>query len=274
MDILKYFSRPEIIVLIIGGFFLTFLAFLERLLNKERIPKYISWGIFVSGLIVIFSGLLTGYNNEKTSKLLQLKSDKIEELSEKNVNLAKRNAELIKQNKDILTGGDSYVVVLPVNPPAGSNMIKFVIYHRGEYPVYDVFIRILDYSKFNKMDIDRELQDVDDQFLQDELYEKLREKAEIRLDAGNIIPGTAKIAGLYKISAAEFDELIQLYYVQVIARNGTLYEVIKTAKIDGKWIISYKVFTYLFPNDVEILMEHEEFELPLDVNFQSVTHLF
>ncbi len=83
--------------------------------------------------------------SDRSTKLLQDKSDKIELLS----------SEISETNQKIeatVTGGESFCFLFP-NPSFGKiNTIDFHLLNQGKYPVYDVFIRIWDDSRAEGFD--------------------------------------------------------------------------------------------------------------------------
>lgn len=82
---------------------------------------------------------------DRSTKLLQDKSNKIELLSSK---LSETNQEIAAT----VTGGESFCFLFP-NPSFGKiNTIDFHLLNQGKYPVYDVFIRIWDNSRSEGFD--------------------------------------------------------------------------------------------------------------------------
>ena len=78
-------NSPEIIALIVGGLSAFLFGLWGGLSKEKRTPKWIIWGISISGLIVSLAGIYSGFEGQKTSKLLQSKTEEIVKLSEKNM---------------------------------------------------------------------------------------------------------------------------------------------------------------------------------------------
>ena len=247
-------SSPEIIALIFGGILASFFSLKASFSNDKRTLKRLHVCIFLSGLLVVFSGIYSGYEGQKTSKLLQSKTDKIVILSEKNVGS--------------LTGGDSYVYLMPFIP-VGSDMIQFSIVHSGEYTMYDIYINIIDKTKLKKLDFKgvwpersnkNNIQNNVDPLERLKQWDLLYKNAVIEIDVGIITQYFTKTYGPYKITGVDSNDKTQLYLVQIVARNGGISQHIKAVKIDGNWKYSWKVLS----NDGEVLNERKVPEVPLD----------
>lgn len=82
---------------------------------------------------------------DRSTKLLQSKSNKIELLSSK---ISETNQEIAAT----VTGGEAFCFLFP-DPSFGKiNTIDFHLLNQGKYPVYDVFIRIWDDSRAEGFD--------------------------------------------------------------------------------------------------------------------------
>lgn len=90
--------------------------------------------------------------NDKSNDLLQVKSNKIEELSQINVKLSETNSELLKQSLDQITGGDSWAYIssgLHTLQGIPNQPFMLVLNHIGDYPLYDLKIEIFE-AEFSK----------------------------------------------------------------------------------------------------------------------------
>lgn len=109
------------------------------------------------GLLFIMIGTgLTLYGqqiiNDRSNESLQNKTDKITELSQENIRLS---SELNKINQEIagtVTGGESFCYLFPSPSFGNINTLDFHLKHKGEYPVYDVSIRVWDETCLNRID--------------------------------------------------------------------------------------------------------------------------
>lgn len=235
MSFFKYLLSPEVVAIIFGGILASFFSLYKELSNDKSKAKYIHYGLFFAGLIVIISGVYSGYNNEQTSKI-------ITKLTEKNIELSQSNTELIKKNEGLITGGDSYVYLMPFIP-VNSDMIEFNIIHSGEYPVFDISIDILDLNKLKNINTEEEFQNKDD-LDPLELINRLRiKKSESRfvLNIGNMSPNTTRVIGPFKISAVADTDKTQTYYISIISRNKNISETIKARKLENTWQYAWKV---------------------------------
>lgn len=112
---------------------------------------------WITWIGIIFIALGTGLTlcgqqklNDKSNKLLQSKSDKIEVLSQKNIKLSSELSVINKEIAATVTGGESFCYLFPSSPYGKSNTIDFKLHHMGKYPVYDTFIRVWDSSCLEK----------------------------------------------------------------------------------------------------------------------------
>lgn len=109
--------------------------------------------IFI-GVLVVGAGTIAG-----TIMMLfgqKADSDKstqeIKDLSNENIRLS---TELNKLNQEMVltvTGGDSFVFVSPTTSFSGIYPIRFDLHHKGKYPVFDVSIRIFDWTCQKKIE--------------------------------------------------------------------------------------------------------------------------
>jgi len=83
---------------------------------------------------------------------LEARDKRIEDLSKENIQLSK---ELNKKNEEIVsivTGGGSFCYLAPERSFENRNVINFIIDHKGNYPIYDVSIKVWDMTCLNKID--------------------------------------------------------------------------------------------------------------------------
>jgi hypothetical protein len=90
--------------------------------------------------------------NDKSTQLLQAKSDKIAELAQENIRLSSELSEINKKIAATVTGGESFCYLFPSLSFGELNSIDFNLQHMGEYPVYDASIRVWDSSCLERID--------------------------------------------------------------------------------------------------------------------------
>jgi len=89
---------------------------------------------------------------ETRDKSIQKQNQNIEDLGKENIQL---NKELNKKNEEIVsivTGGGSFCYLAPERSFENRNVINFIIDHKGNYPIYDVSIKVWDMTCLNKID--------------------------------------------------------------------------------------------------------------------------
>lgn len=111
----------------------------------------------ILGIIIIAIGTCLTFLGQqivtkRSEELLQAKSDKIFQLSQENVNLSKELSKLNQEIAATVTGGDSFCYLFPTVAYGEINTINFNLDGFGEYPVYDVFVRIWDSTCLNMID--------------------------------------------------------------------------------------------------------------------------
>ena len=173
--------------------------------------------------ILIFIGALISATGAIWAARQQIASER--ELKQKNEEIT----ELSKQISYSITGGDSFCYLafqLPEN--CSNNNAMAVIVHKGEYPLYDVGIRIVDLAKFARYVKGKEKLSFED-----------TQKAEKSIKIGNISPSQATFLGKWSLPQANDAN----YNVFISARNGFFTELIRIKCIDDKWVSAYKVDT-------------------------------
>lgn len=264
MELLKYLISPGTFALLLGGMLTIGFALFATISKEERIPKWIIWGSFVAGLIVLVGGIYSGFDQQKMSENLQAKSEKVADLAQKIVELEERNVELNNTIANSITGGDSYIEITPFIP-VGSNMIQFYLWNRGENPLYDVNIRILDKTMLELLDYESVYKDKSlDPLLRIKSFNILFNKAAINRNVGNISPNNILILGPFKITGADLDKKEQIYLISITARNGSSSVDIKAVKFDNSWKYSWRGVNNSDKSNKKVLYEVIREEVPLD----------
>ncbi len=252
-EFFQYLLDPTIIVVAIGGILTSFFGFIAGVSKTEKTPKWIAWGSFIAGLIVLCGGILSGYQNEQSEETLQQKTEKIAEISEKNTNLAIKNSELNEKIASSITGGDTYCYLL-MNA-SKSNRIDLILLTEGEYPLYDVEVRIHDLDKrVENLNNWREAGKPSDLSLSD-FYSLVNKSAKI-IRIGNI--GKSQGYPLGTLTLPKNADKAR-YEIEIMARNGRVLQLVQYRRIDKKWIQAEKVY---FRN--KIVKKHIDPNFPKD----------
>ena len=64
-----------------------------------------------------------------------------------NMELSKEINKLNKKMSSDLTGGDGYCYFLPSRPGKKSNIVDLMLINEGDYPLYDIYVKIDDVEK-------------------------------------------------------------------------------------------------------------------------------
>ena len=189
-----------------------------------------------------------------SQRQLRKKSDEIAVL---NNLLAAKSDEIANLNREIaasVTGGDSYCY-FAIEYPFGSELfpedIDLLLVREGKYPLYDINIEILDLETL----YDDLRQRLKRQLL---LYVYTQDWPVTRINVGNIgvqqsdsfmgnigiqpsISPKGAHRGLRPIRVKLPDSGVQLYLIQITARNGYVNQFVKFKRVNGKWKKAVKV---------------------------------
>lgn len=132
--------------------------------------------------------------------------------------LSSKNEEIIGLNNQInysITGGDSYSY-LSINKSDKGNKLSTVIVHSGDYPLYDLTLRIVDLDKFGKIS---------------------GYWGEV-LNIGNLPAGMARTLE-YKIDFS--NRKLARLNIFISARNGHKTQLLRVKSLNGKWFFATQV---------------------------------
>lgn len=156
--------------------------------------------------------------NKKTSK----QQETIVKLSEQNYDLSLQLSKSTETLYGNLTGGDSFCE-LKIKP-LDNGRAQMILLNNGEFPIYEVSIRILDLDLFDASKI-KTIKDFD--------------KDQILLNIGNI----PKQTGIpLENLTSDFSKDYKAFNIFFIARNGHFTQTTRLYKINGKWKESIKIF--------------------------------
>lgn len=126
----------------------------------------------------------------------------------------------------------------------------FTLVHQGEYPLYDLTVRILDMSTFDNM------------MRQNNSYsDKLRE--EVQLSVSNIAPNQAS---MLKTAQLGTDPLRWNLFFS--ARNGFFTELLRVRRVGNEWKTALKVIRTRAPSKHVVLLEKIDSGYPLSKDGQ------
>jgi hypothetical protein len=290
IDFLKYFFNPSTIALLLGGILTSLFGFLASISKEEKTPKWIARGAFIAGIIVLFGGVMSGYQQERNSKLLQSRTEQIENLSQKNIELS---SELSKINKEIaatVTGGESFCYLFP-SPSFGKlNTMDFNLWHMGKYPVYDSFIRVWDDTCLAKIDhakifenhygyrnkeitYEEWLKMKDDptyisknKEVQNDIKEQMKRCLIVQKSLGTITPKKSQnimdiplitVQFPFRIGLAKYS---QEYSVSIVARNGEYNQKISIGIRNKRYYIYSKVEKLSVSSAPVVVREYESID--------------
>ena len=270
---IEYLFSPDVVALIIGGILVSFFGLKAALSKTERTPKWIAWGATLSGLVVILSGIYSGYENQQASKQLQSKTEEVAQISKENAKISKENAKLSKSNANLnkkiagfLTGGDSYCyVMMTVDKYSGWAHLR--LFHRGEYPIHQISIQFVDQTLLgNRFQENLEIYPIGDK----ERYERARKNVDL-LNLHNkwqkeatrtynipvLSPSTVIELGSFEMP---IDKIENHYLIRIFSVNGIITQETKYRKIEGNWKFSFRV-----NKDNLVLKESIHPEIPLSL---------
>jgi len=214
----------------------------------------------ILGLAMIFLGSLFTYLGQqkitdRTNQQLSSKTEKIERLSEENIEL---NKEINKLNKKIaadLTGGDSYCYFLPSRLGKHSNIVDLMLMNDGEYPLYDISVKIDDVEKMTDI-VKEEFEAGNLPYDSMTLSNAMLARASEVIQIGNMGPHQAiQLKGIQ--IPPNVDK--KSYNISITARNGSLMQILRYRRINNQWKMAVKVTR---GNDV--IKEHTDKDFPLN----------
>ncbi len=218
------------IVIIIGTFLMALAGIVHTDFSKKLIYRK-NFIFIILGIVFIAFG--TFLSAVKQSKLEQ---EQIE-LLKNNSRLNQEIAEISKRSLDSITGGDSYVVVMPTFTSKDHDTLSLIVTSYGDYPIYDIKIDVVD------LDQSRELEN---QFSFEEkknnpsLVVSQIMKAHYSFDIGNKTQGQGKFVPVnFKLNYKNLTK--RGFNIKIFARNGIFNEKLRLKKIDNVWVSAYKV---------------------------------
>jgi hypothetical protein len=164
--------------------------------------------------------------SDRSTILLQEKSDTISNLSQQNIQL---NSELKKINQEIaatVTGGDSFCYLSPTTSFTEMNTLLFNLSNDGKYPVYDLNIKVWDESCSDKVNDSKFFMEV---FGTNKLVYFGKEIEELKKDPGYY----AKMKKVQKMSIEEMKRCL------IVDKNFGTFSPKKTTNIYDPALLTY-----------------------------------
>ena len=146
-------------------------------------------------------------------------------------------AEIHKQIASSFTGGASFAYIVPTFFDPTHNSPMLILVHRGEYPLYDLTVRILDMATFDKM------------VRPNNAYsDKLRE--EVQVSISNIAPNQTSMLKTVQLGS---DPLSWNLFFS--ARNGFFTELLRVRRVGNEWKTAVKVIRTPSSSNEQMLFE-------------------
>ncbi|OAI46191.1 hypothetical protein AYO43_01305 [Nitrospira sp. SCGC AG-212-E16] len=159
-------------------------------------------------------------------------------------------AEIHKRIASSMTGSASFAYIIPTffDPTHNSPMLTLV--HQGEYPLYDLTVRILDMATFDNL------------VRQNNSYsDKLREEVQLRIS--NIAPNQSSMLKTVQLGT---DPLKWNLFFN--ARNGFFTELLRVRRVGNEWKTALKVIRTRSPSNDQVLLEKIDSGYPLSKDGQ------
>lgn len=158
-------------------------------------------------------------------------------------------AEINKQLASSVPGGVSFAYIIPsfFDPTHDSPM--FTLVHQGEFPLYDLTVRILDISTFDNI------------MGQNNSYsDKLRD--EVQLSVSNIAPNQTSMLKTVQLGSGPLR-----WNLFFSARTGYFTELLRVRRVGNEWKTALKVIRTRSPKN-EVLLEKIDSGYPLSKDGQ------
>jgi len=119
-----------------------------------------------------------------------------------------------------ITGGDSYCYVCFTQNYLGEN--NLTILHQGQYPLYDLTVRIVDLDKFDEST---------DSLERAHEYQKI-------FSIGTMLPNQSNNLCTITLSNQEISKRFNIFFS---ARNGMFQELLRLKNVNNEWVSAIKV---------------------------------
>ena len=158
-------------------------------------------------------------------------------------------AEINKQLASSVPGGVSFAYIIPSFFDPTHNSPMFTLVHQGEYPLYDLTVRILDISTFDNI------------MGQNNSYsDKLKD--EVQLSVSNIAPNQTSMLKTVQLGSGPLR-----WNLFFSARTGYFTELLRVRRVGNEWKTALKVIRTRSPKN-EVLLEKIDSGYPLSKDGQ------
>lgn len=159
-------------------------------------------------------------------------------------------AEINTQIALSIMGGASFAYIVPTFFDPTHNAPMLTLVHQGEYPLYDLTVRILDMATFDKSG----RQNNSDS-------DKLRE--EVQLSISNIAPNQTSL-----LKTVQLDSDPLRWNLFFSARTGFFTELLRVRRVGNEWKTALKVIRTRSPSNDQVLLEKIDSGYPLSKDGQ------
>lgn len=219
-------------------FFGTFLMAIAGVIYYET-DKYL---LLRFKLILILIGiLLISFGTYRNSLDQKETGQKLIKVTDKNNELNIKISKLSRTALATITGGDSYVYVIPRIILYNRNIMSFLVVSSGNYPLYDVSIRITDSDLSTNLIKPFLPPDGKSGIISDPVgMDNAIKSSETNYYFGNKIPGYGTT--LPFTFDLNYNNLKKREFVVIIyARNGSFYQKLIARKVNGNWIFAFRI---------------------------------
>ncbi|MDP9381371.1 MAG: hypothetical protein M3Q29_14730 [Chloroflexota bacterium] len=164
--------------------------------------------------------------------------------------LRKSSDEIARLNREIMhsvTGGDSWCWILLRYAEIAPGKGGLTLYHEGEYPLHDLTITMIDWTKTDRAIAEGgELDDL---------------PVRATIWRGNLRPNRiGREFALWNLPTTDAQD----YIFDFEARNGVWRQFYKLRRVDGRWAVATRVFRVLTKNGSDVLKEVVDRDFPRD----------
>jgi len=156
-----------------------------------------------------------------------------------------KRAERKKPGAPSISGSASFAYIIPTFFDPTHNTPMLTLVHQGEYPLYDLTVRILDMDTFEK----RARQNNSDS-------DKLRE--EVQMSVSNIAPNQTSL-----LKTVQLDSDPLRWNLFFSARTGFFTELLRVRRVGNEWKTALKVIRTRPPRKDQVLLERIDSGYPL-----------
>ena len=188
--------------------------------------------------------------SQKNAEFQKQLTDKQTEITEKQTEIARLNKEIAataKESNALITGGDSYVYLVPVHD---EHVLHFNLYGEGPYPLYDMQIIFDDTQAVIAVgkQVEKENTDVIRSPEAIRLMNEVRRQTAI----GNLLPRAImyNVGGMtWKMGGMDH----RSFRIFTASRNGSTFENASVRRLpDGTWVTALRVQRVVEPDPITL----------------------